>query len=162
MHDAVKPLTATYAAEPDAVPRARRTVRTFAAELGASAEQVDAIRLAVSEAVTNVVRHAYRDQPGQIYLTAALVSDELWILVADDGCGLEPRTDRPGLGLGLALISQVSDHLAIVGRACGGTEVRMRFDLDHERRDDRRASPAMRSRATGPRNRTPNRRQTPA
>jgi hypothetical protein len=42
---------------------------------------------------------------------------------------LEPRTNRPGLGLGLGLISQVTDELAIVPRASGGTEVRMRFDL---------------------------------
>jgi serine/threonine-protein kinase RsbW len=160
MRDAVKTLAVTYAAEPDSVPRARSTMRAFADGLGASAEQVDAIRLAVSEAVTNVVRHAYRDRSGEIHLTAALVSDELWILVSDDGCGLEPRTNRPGLGLGLGLISQVSDHLAIVDRASGGTEVRMRFDLDDERSGERRASPAMRSRGTGSRKQTPHRRET--
>ena len=38
-------------------------------------------------------------------------------------------TDRPGLGLGLGLISEVSDDFAIVSRATGGTEVRIRFNL---------------------------------
>ena len=54
---------------------------------------------------------------------------ELWLLVADDGDGLQPETDRPGLGLGLGLISQVCDEMAIVARSSGGTEVRIRFDL---------------------------------
>ena len=119
----------TFRAEPDAVARARQALREFAADAGASADQIDAVRLASSEAVTNAVLHAYRDEPGKVYVSAALVSDELWILIADDGCGLEPRTGRPGLGLGLGLISQVSDHLTIVARSGGGTEVRMRFDL---------------------------------
>jgi hypothetical protein len=57
------------------------------------------------------------------------VSGELWILISDDGCGLQPRADRPGLGLGLGLISQLSDDCAIVSRASGGTEVRIRFNL---------------------------------
>jgi serine/threonine-protein kinase RsbW len=150
MNDAARTLTLTYGAEPESVSRARHAARDFAAALGASEEQVDAIRLAVSEAVTNAVLHAYRNRPGDVHLTAAVVSDELWILIADDGCGLEPRTDRPGLGLGLGLISQVSDHLTIVRRASGGTEVRMRFDLGHERR----ARSATCSGAAGPRNRT--------
>ena len=91
------------------------------------------MRLAVSEAMTNSVLHAYRGEPGQIHVNAAIVSGELWILVSDDGCGLEPRADRPGLGLGLGLISQVSDDFAIVSRASGGTEVRIRFNIARSR-----------------------------
>ena len=50
-------------------------------------------------------------------VTAALVSDELWILVSDDGCGLEPRTNRPGLGLGLGLTSGIEEHAAAAAAA---------------------------------------------
>src|ERR1700759_1965224 len=60
---------------------------------------------------------------------AAVPAGELWILISDDGCGLQPRTERAGLGLGLGLISEVSDDFAIVSRAAGGTEVRIRFNL---------------------------------
>jgi anti-sigma regulatory factor (Ser/Thr protein kinase) len=158
MRNAAKTLTLTLRAEPDSVPQARHALREFAAEVGASADQLDAVRLASSEAVTNAVLHAYREQPGDVHVTAALVSDELWILVADDGCGLEPRTGRPGLGLGLGLISQVSDDLTIVPRSSGGTEVRMRFDLGNTSRARERASPGMRSRASGPRTRVARRR----
>jgi anti-sigma regulatory factor (Ser/Thr protein kinase) len=122
-------LNHTYPAEPRSVGRARAAVSEFAAAAGATRRQVDDVRLATSEAVTNSVLHAYRGQPGSIYVTAAAAADELWILVADDGCGLEPRSDRPGLGLGLGLISQLSDDLAIGPRAGGGTELRMSFKL---------------------------------
>jgi anti-sigma regulatory factor (Ser/Thr protein kinase) len=122
-------LSMTYPAEPDSVARARHALSEFAATAGADRQQVEAVRLAASEAVTNAVLHAYRGDPGSVHVTAAVVSDELWILICDDGCGLEARPDRPGLGLGLALISQVSDELAVVPRASGGTEVRMRFVL---------------------------------
>ncbi|MEO6857884.1 MAG: ATP-binding protein [Solirubrobacteraceae bacterium] len=124
-----KNLSLTFRAEPDSVPVARRSVSEFAAEAGADRLQVDAVRLAVSETMTNAVLHAYSGEPGNVYVTAAVVPGELWVLIADEGRGLEPRADRPGLGLGLALIAQVTDELAIVPRAGGGIEVRMRFDL---------------------------------
>lgn len=120
MGNASESLSLIYQAEPGSVPRARKALRDFAIAAGADQRQVDAISLAGSEAVTNAVLHAYRGQRGSVYVTAAIVDRELWILVADDGCGLEPATDRPGLGLGLGLISQVSDDLAIVPRAGGG------------------------------------------
>jgi serine/threonine-protein kinase RsbW len=122
-------LSKTYPAIATSIPAARNALRAFAAGAGAQQVQIDAIRLASSEALTNAVVHAYRDEPGVIHVTAAVVSGELWVLIADDGCGLQPRADRPGLGLGLGLIAQVSDDFAIVPRATGGTEVRMRFSL---------------------------------
>jgi serine/threonine-protein kinase RsbW len=129
MPDQPMTLNATYPAEPPSVPRGRRELTDFAVAAGAGPRQVEAIRLASSEALTNAVVHAYRGEPGLLHVTAAVTSGELWILIADDGSGMQARADRPGLGLGLALIAQMSDELAIVSRANGGTEVRMRFDL---------------------------------
>jgi len=129
MQSVVRNLNQTYSATPGSVTVARSRVADFAVAAGAAPTEVDAIRLAVSEAMTNAVLHAYRGGPGSIYVNAAVVAGELWILISDDGCGLQPRADRPGLGLGLGLISQVSDDFAIVSRASGGTEVRMRFNV---------------------------------
>lgn len=129
MQSVAKNLSLTLRAEPDAVTTARHALSDFAESAGADRTKLEAVRLAASEALTNAVIHAYADEPGQVYVTAAVVSSELWVLIADEGQGLEPRTKRPGLGLGLGLISQVTDELAIVPRASGGTEVRMRFDL---------------------------------
>jgi anti-sigma regulatory factor (Ser/Thr protein kinase) len=129
MQGAMGNLDEIYNATADSVPRARRRLADFAKAAGATPRQVDAVRLAASEAITNVVLHAYQGQAGSIYVNAAVVSDELWILISDDGCGLQPRADRSGLGLGLGLISEVSDDFAIVSRATGGTEVRLRFNV---------------------------------
>jgi len=132
MQSLARNLNETYAATPDSVAEGRARVAGFAAAAGATTTQVDAVRLATSEAMTNCVLHAYRGEPGAIHINAAVVSGELWILISDDGRGLAPRADRPGLGLGLGLISQVSDDFAIGSRASGGTEVRIRFTLSDD------------------------------
>ncbi len=64
-----------------------------------------------------------------MHVTAAIAAGELWVLVGDDGRGLHAWNDSRGLGIGLSLISGLSDDFAIVTRASGGTEVQMRFDL---------------------------------
>ena len=124
-----------YPAVPASVGLARRALSDFAKRVGASQAVVDAVTLGVSEAVTNVVVHAYRDsaEPGEVEVAAALASGELWVIVADAGSGLRPRRDSPGLGLGLGLIAQVSDGVDLEHRAGGGLELRMRFAVDAAR-----------------------------
>ena len=113
MHSVAGNLNETYEASPRSVAEGRAQLADFAAKAGATLSQIDAVRLAASEAMTNSVLHAYRCGPGLIYVNAAVASGELWILISDDGSGLKPRADRPGLGLGLGLISEVSDDFAI-------------------------------------------------
>ena len=95
-----------------------------------SGETVETVLLATSEAVTNVVLHAYPapDASGSIEVVAAVVPDEVWVIVADRGAGMTPRTASPGLGLGLAIIAQVADELELLRRDVG-LELRMRFSL---------------------------------
>jgi serine/threonine-protein kinase RsbW len=136
----VTPEWRTWPAVADTVRLARRTLVRFAEAAGAGEELLDRVRLAASEAVTNVVIHAYRDRgnapvpAGPVHVGAAVASgadrDELWVLVADEGCGLQPRDDSPGAGQGLRLIAHAVDGLTIIRRAEGGTELQMRFDLD--------------------------------
>jgi serine/threonine-protein kinase RsbW len=115
----------------------RQAIREFAAPAQPTARALGAIEVCVSEAVTNVVMHAYRDMasPGSIDMEAELDGDSLTVRVRDQGHGLEPRLDSPGLGLGLPLISQFSTGSEIVSPEQGGTEVVMRFDL-REQGDD--------------------------
>lgn len=122
-------LIQSYPAVPASVPAARREVTEFAARAGATGDQLEAIRLAASEALTNAVVHAYRGGSGRVYVDADLAGDELWLLIGDDGCGLCANNDSPGLGVGLALIAKSTDGLTIMNRGSGGTEVRMRFSL---------------------------------
>jgi serine/threonine-protein kinase RsbW len=123
-------LNQSYPAVAEAVPLARRALTEVAAAAGAGGERLEEIRLAVSEALTNAVVHAYRgNEPGHFQVTAAVASGELWVLISDDGRGLHAWNDSRGLGIGLSLISGLTDDFAIVTRASGGTEVQMRFDL---------------------------------
>jgi anti-sigma regulatory factor (Ser/Thr protein kinase) len=120
---------ASYPAAPGAVGDARRDVAAFAREAGAEGKLLQAITLAVGEALANVVMHAYDDESGEIHVNAAVASGELWVLIGDDGRGLQAGRTSLGLGQGLALIRHAASGLTITGRGGGGTEVRMRFDL---------------------------------
>ncbi|HET9125071.1 MAG TPA: ATP-binding protein [Solirubrobacteraceae bacterium] len=122
-------LSESYPAVAGSIPRARRAVAQYAARNGIGGELLDGIRLAVSEAVTNVVMHAYPDRSGAVHVTAAVAGAELWVLVADDGCGHRTPSRQPGLGWGLTVIAQHSRDYVITERALGGTEVRMRFPI---------------------------------
>ena len=107
----------------------RRAAAATAAELGLSGLALEHFELAVSEALTNVVLYAYPWRTGEIHVTARVAGNELWVLISDNGCGLHAGRDTDGLGLGLALISQMTDGFSVVGRSSGGTELRLRFAL---------------------------------
>jgi anti-sigma regulatory factor (Ser/Thr protein kinase) len=132
----------SYPASSDSIARARRMLVAFAEEVGATLEQQDNVRLVVSEAVTNVVQHAYCDGGGEVHVTAALVSDELWILIADDGEGIRPELASPGLGFGLPWMAQFSDGMRLLTSSTGGVEVRLRFDLSGEEPPQAKPDPA--------------------
>ena len=90
----------------------------------------EAVALAVSEAVANTVVHAYRDRdPGLVYVSARLDDRALVVVIRDDGQGITPRTDSPGLGLGLALMSNLTDSMQIDDDD-RGTRLTMRFARD--------------------------------
>jgi len=128
--------SASYPAKPRSVPLARGALTEFATAAGLGGQQLDAIRMACSEALTNTVVHAYRGRPGRIHVTAGILRGELLILIADDGVGMRTGGKHGGLGLGLGIIAAVSDSFEVAERANGGTEVRMRFALSSERSDD--------------------------
>ena len=125
-------LSHSLPATADSVSRLRRAVAEFAYGHGASDRVLEAVNLAVSEALTNVVVHAYRDAaaPGPVLLVVAVRDDALTVTVADQGCGMTPRDDSPGLGLGLGLISRLADTFEIGPRAARpGVVLRMGFAL---------------------------------
>lgn len=120
----------SYPAEPASVSAARQAIAECAAAAGATDEQLDSIRLASSEALTNAVRYAYRARVGHVHVTARVAGGELWVLITDNGCGFHTGQESDGLGLGLALISQSTDGFSVMERSTGGTELRLRFRLD--------------------------------
>jgi anti-sigma regulatory factor (Ser/Thr protein kinase) len=126
-----EPFTGTWPAVPEAVADLRHEVVAFARNAGAPPEAVSSIRLAVSEAATNVVLHAYSGAsgPGRVHVSIERDGPVLRIVVADEGGGMLPRPDSPGLGLGLPLIAQLVDGLEVGSSEGGGTSLCMRFRL---------------------------------
>jgi stage II sporulation protein AB (anti-sigma F factor) len=114
-------------ATPAAVPGVRRAVVDFA-ELHGVGVPPD-VALAVSEAITNAVLHAYRDgDTGDVRVVACAEPDRLVVVVRDYGCGMKPNPDSPGLGLGLAVIGRLATELNIERPdEGGGTRLRMCF-----------------------------------
>ena len=116
-------------AEPGSVRKIRRAIRSFAAAQGASGTLLDDIARAVSEAVGNVVMHAYpSDARGDVHVSAEVVDHVLEVTVSDEGRGLR-LGESPGMGLGLGMIAASAADFRISERAPHGTQVWMRFLL---------------------------------
>jgi anti-sigma regulatory factor (Ser/Thr protein kinase) len=114
---------------PEAIAEIRNAVCQFAQSRGFHDEKVEAIKLALSEAVTNAVLHGYSDHPGQITVVAELEDrGGLQVVIADKGRGMLPHRDSDGLGLGVPIMSTLADHVDITSPTDqGGTEVHMHF-----------------------------------
>jgi anti-sigma regulatory factor (Ser/Thr protein kinase) len=122
----VEPMHLVLQATTDSVTQARRAVRPIAVRAGAD---VHAVSVCVSEAVANAVFHAYRDRAvGDVRIAAEILDGQLEVRVEDDGMGIVPRPDSPGMGLGLPLIASWADHLDIEPLDPGSCVV-MRFAL---------------------------------
>lgn len=123
--------TWTHRAVPEAVPALRGRVTEFATTAGVPEPPLEDMRLAVTEAVANVVMHGYRQasQPGEIEVTASMSDAGIDVAVIDHGLGFAPRDDSPGLGWGLQLIETLADRLTIEPGPRSGTAVRMRFEF---------------------------------
>jgi serine/threonine-protein kinase RsbW len=116
-------------ATPKLIPTFRRRARDFAAAHGATPKVVEAVALAVTEAVTNVVKHAYEPKTTDraVWLKGLVADDLLEITVWDRGLGFREAA-RPGLGVGLSIIADMSAALEI-DQSANGTSLRMRFPL---------------------------------
>jgi serine/threonine-protein kinase RsbW len=106
----------------------RHVVAAFAESLCLDAGLVGDLRLAVTEACTNVVRHAYtQGEQGTIELAITPTPDALRIVVGDCGRGIGSSPDTRGPGLGLALIAAIADSLEIEQDPETGSRVAMSF-----------------------------------
>jgi anti-sigma regulatory factor (Ser/Thr protein kinase) len=117
------------AAAAPGVPLVRHALRGLLSGLDVDDEVIADIALAVTEACTNAVVHAYRDGRGTINVTASHTGGVLTVTVRDHGGGMSPRVDTPGLGVGLPVIAAIAQSVEIGSPQDGGTEVRMRFAL---------------------------------
>ena len=73
---------------------ARVCIAAFCARLDPTLEEINDIKTAVSEAVTNSIIHGYKKQGGIIHINADIDENMLTICISDDGCGIEDVTRR--------------------------------------------------------------------
>ena len=111
----------------------RVAVAAFVSSLDPTIEEINDIKTAVSEAVTNAIVHAYRDTVGKIYITVSTEESTVRISVRDRGCGIENikqameplfttgGEERPGLGF--AVMESFTDRLTVHSRVGNGTVV---------------------------------------
>ena len=115
---------------------ARMAVSAFCMQFDPTIEQINDIKTAVSEAVTNCAVHAYPDQIGTIYITADIKENALIISVKDKGVGMsdvkkamEPMfttdTQNERAGLGFAVIQAFMDKVKVFSNPGKGTRVVM-------------------------------------
>ena len=117
-------------AEPAVVGELRRGVADFANAHGAGRDAINNMALAVSEAVTNAIIHAFVGRErGRVSITAEAGDGCVLVRVLDDGRGMTPHPESPGLGLGLTMMASMATRCDIrEGPAGVGTEVRLAFD----------------------------------
>jgi serine/threonine-protein kinase RsbW len=127
----------TMPARPEGVGVVRQALAGMADALDYDPSVLADMKMAVTEACTNVVVHAYEAHNIGILEVEMLADDEgLTIVVRDHGSGIQPRparTEPPALGLGLPLIAALSDAFELRGSIGRGTEVRMTFSHPRDR-----------------------------
>ena len=104
----------------DYVGVARLTASGIANRMRFTHEDIEDIKIAVSEACTNAVQYAYGDSPGDIEIVFSVFEDKLEIKVSDSGKGFDvdanvkTKEDDPekiGLGLGIVFMRSLMDHV---------------------------------------------------
>lgn len=109
---------------------ARQAVSGIAEACGWDVDFTEDVRLALSEACTNVVQHAYRhaSSPGDMLVSLLLEAGRVVVAVRDEGRGLATGAEQsgPGMGLGMPLMRTLSDELELRSSEAF-TEVRMSF-----------------------------------
>ena len=119
---------------------ARVAVGAFAARFDPTLEELNDIKAAVSEAVTNCIVHAYKDTIGMIYITVSADGNKIKIRIRDRGCGIpdiekakEPLFTTGGeerAGLGFAVMESFTDKMSVRSTVGKGTTVTLQKRLN--------------------------------
>ena len=120
-------------AKPEYLLLARLAATSVGRSVGASEETIADLKLAVTEAVANAVKHAYpADSPGRVTVELSATAGRLEIAVSDEGRGIDDadlptgRDELAESGMGLSIIRAIADEVD-VGAGLGGRGTRVRF-----------------------------------
>ena len=132
---------------PENVSFSRSTVSAFCLALDPSVEELNDVKTAVSEAVTNSIIHGYENGDGRIRIETYIVEDTVTVIVTDYGVGIadiekamEPMyTSKPELersGMGFAFMEAFMDELFVESQKGEGTKVTMRKVIRQENAEE--------------------------
>lgn len=117
---------------------ARLLAAAAVADKDTTVAELDEIKVAVSEAVSNAIIHGYRNDPGQyVEMSLGVTPQELVIAIHDDGVGIvdveeamRPSFSSDGrMGLGFAFMQSFMDDVDVASLPNAGTTVTMRKKL---------------------------------
>jgi serine/threonine-protein kinase RsbW len=131
--DDAAPLMLKVQAVPEEVGRVRNEVAAKAETLGLDHEGVTDLKTIISEACSNVVRHAYPEESGDRTMEVEVAPEEemLRVVIRDYGAGIRPPTGaRPSsLRLGFILMGALADCLQLRTGKGRGTELLLKVPL---------------------------------
>ncbi|MFW5786708.1 MAG: anti-sigma F factor [Halanaerobiales bacterium] len=113
---------------------ARLAAATFASNLEFTLSELEEIKVAVSEAVTNCIIHGYPENNGKIDIEMIIKDHKLIIIIKDYGIGIEDieavlqpsySTKKEHMGLGLAFIDSFMDDFSLTSKEESGTKIKM-------------------------------------
>lgn len=115
---------------------ARTVCAAFVLELDPTIDEIDEIKTAISEAVTNSIIHGYSGKPGKIIIEGEIENDVITYIIRDFGCGIDdiekareplytgkPESERSGMGF--SIMEAFMDELYVESECNKGTAVRM-------------------------------------
>lgn len=122
---------------------ARTVAAAFTAQLDPTIEELNDVKTAVSEAVTNCIIHGYPKTKGKIKMTLRLRKAKLEVTIEDQGVGIsdiekamEPLyTTRPDMersGMGFAFMEAFMDELMVESELGSGTKVFLKKSFSKE------------------------------
>jgi anti-sigma F factor len=130
-------MTLTFSSRSENEAFARIAVAAFVSQLDPTVDELNDLKTAVSEAVTNAIIHGYEGNPdGMVTIEARIEGDTVSIIVRDEGKGIEDLelarqplfTSRPELersGMGFTIMENFMDEFEAASEPGKGTEIRM-------------------------------------
>lgn len=125
---------------------ARNVIACFVLGLNPSVSEVNDIKTAISEAVTNCIVHAYPNAIGEIVLEAEIVDNSIHINIFDDGVGIEDvdsaiepffttKPDEERSGMGFSIMKSFMDEVRIESKKGAGTKIYMKKNIKSDARE---------------------------
>ncbi|HHV72668.1 MAG TPA: anti-sigma F factor [Clostridia bacterium] len=112
----------------------RVAIASFASQLDFTLSELEEIKVATSEAISNCIIHGYGDKQGYIYIYSELYEDRIVIIIEDKGKGIKDieqarkpsfSTDPERMGLGFVFMESFMDELEVYSEPNKGTKVKL-------------------------------------